>query len=128
MSSRPPVPVPPVESDASEIEAIARDYAEGWYTGNAERMDRALHTALVKRTALEEDPGTLRDVTKTRMLELTADGGGGDPEADVEVFIDDVSIDIATVRVVSPEYLDYLHLVKTPSGWKIANVLFRDRS
>lgn len=35
--------------------------------------------------------------------------------------------DMDTVRVVSPEYLDYLHLVKTPAGWKIANILFHIR-
>jgi hypothetical protein len=114
----------------AEIEGVARDYIEGWYAGNVERMDRALHADLVKRIPVGEDPpgGTqLRMVTKARMLELTADGGGADPNADVEILIDDVSTDIATARVVSPDYLDYLHLAKTPDGWKIANVIFRMR-
>jgi len=43
MSSTSPNP-----SDAAEIEAIARDYGEGWYTGDAARMERALHSELVK--------------------------------------------------------------------------------
>ena len=125
MSSSPPAP-----SDVAEIEAIARDYVEGWYDGNVERMDRALHAELVKRIPVGEDaPGQsqLRMVTKARMLQLTAEGGGAAPDVDVEILIDDVSTDIATARVVSPEYLDYLHLVKTSDGWKIANVLFRMR-
>ena len=42
-----------------------------------------------------------------------------------EIAIDDVSDAIAGARVLSPEYLDYLHLVHTPHGWKITNVLFR---
>ena len=130
MSSSAPVPSPQMPPDVAEIEGVARDYIEGWYAGNVERMDRALHADLVKRIPVGEDPPgetQLRMVTKARMLELTADGGGADPNADVEILIDDVSTDIATTRVVSPDYLDYLHLAKTPDGWKIANVIFHMR-
>lgn len=35
-------------------ESIARDYIEGWYTGDAERMDRAFHEDLVKRMLVRE--------------------------------------------------------------------------
>lgn len=113
-------------SDYAEIDAVTRDYAEGWYEGNSVRMDRALHTDLVKRT-LGGEAGSLRGVTKARMVKLTADGGGEMPGAEVEVLIDDISTNIASARVISPEYLDYLHLVRAPDGWKIANVLFEDR-
>lgn len=119
---------PPGSSDVGEVEAVARDYVEGWYAGDVDRMDRALHSELVKRVSEGEDLGSLREVSKGRMLELTAAGGGGDPDAVFEIVVDDVSGDIATVRVLSPEYLDYLHLVQTPDGWRIANVLFHVRS
>ncbi len=33
-------------SDREAITATALDYAEGWYEGNAERMERALHPDL----------------------------------------------------------------------------------
>lgn len=125
--SSPPVPLPHVSSDADEIGAIVRDYIEGWYAGNVERMDRALHAELVKRIPRSEDPDSLREVTKVRMLDLTADGGGDAPDPDMEIEIDDISTDIAAARVLSPEYLDYLHLVRTSDGWKIANVLFHNR-
>ncbi len=111
---------------SNEVESIARDYVEGWYTGDVQRMDRALHDQLSKRIQESEDPSSLRVVSKSRMLELTANGGGDDPDAEFEIFIDDISTDIATVRVTSPEYLDYLHLAKTSDGWKIVNVLFRN--
>lgn len=112
----------------AEIESIARDYIEGWYTGNVERMDRALHSELVKRITVNDEPpgeSRLHSVSRARMLELTAEDGGEDPDADFEIFIDDVSTDIATARVVSPEYVDYLHLARTAGGWKIVHVLFR---
>jgi hypothetical protein len=30
--------------------------------------------------------------------------------------------------VVSPDFVDYLHLVRASDGWRIANVLFLNRS
>lgn len=123
----PPDPSPQSPSDTAAIEAIVRDYIEGWYSGNVERMDRALHAELVKRTARTEDPDSLREVTKARMIELTAEGGGDALDPAMEIEIDDVATDIAAARVVSPEYVDYLHLARTSDGWRIANVLFRNR-
>lgn len=112
------------------VEAVAADYIEGWYQGDVARMDRALHDDLAKRTMVYDDSSdtrTLRVVTKQRMLELTASGGGEDPDASFEIIVDDISGEIASARTVSPEYVDYLQLVKTPDGWRIANILFRMR-
>ena len=59
------------------------------------------------------------------MVELTAGGGGESPGAEYEIEVHHVSGPIATARVRSLEYLDYVHLVDTDDGWKIANILFR---
>lgn len=113
--------------DAIQIEAAASDYIEGWYCGDVARMDRCLHDDLAKRipTSME---GDLRAVSKARMLELTAAGGGQmiDPEYETVVF--QVSQDIASAVVTSPEYVDFLQLARTTDGWKIVNILFRSRS
>ena len=37
----------------------------------------------------------------------------------------DVYGEIASVVVRSPEYREYLHLVRTPEGWQIVNAFFR---
>ena len=108
------------------IEAAVRDYIEGWYEGDAQRMDRALRDDLVKRIPAE-DGDALRSVTKERMVELTDGGGGDSPGAEYEIEIHHVSGPIASARVRSVEYLDYLHLVDTGEGWKIANILFRTK-
>jgi hypothetical protein len=116
--------------EIAAIEAVATDYIEGWYRGDEDRMDRALHPDLVKRTLVTNeataDP-SLRVVTKHRMMEMTASGGGEDPDSTFEITVDDIFGDMASARTVSKEYVDYLQLVKTPHGWKIANVLFRMR-
>jgi Putative lumazine-binding len=111
-----------VSGDEAGIRETVLDYFEGWFEGNPERMDRALHPALVKRQAGEE----LGITTKERMVELTEAGEGkqdaGDGRIDVTVL--DVYGDVATVMVDSATYHEYLHLVRTGKGWKIANALW----
>ena len=43
-------------ADLEAIESVALDYIDGYYTGDGDRMKRALHPELAKRrrTALEE--------------------------------------------------------------------------
>ncbi len=117
-------------ADIDGVRAAALDYIEGWYAGDAERMERSLHDDLVKRTPLAGDDteaADLRAVSKERMVEITAGGGGRDvADPAIEVFVDDVSDDIASARTVCVDFVDYMQLVKTPEGWKIANILFRN--
>lgn len=42
-------------TDADAIKQAALDYIEGWYEGNAERMERALHPELAKRMVRTEN-------------------------------------------------------------------------
>ena len=114
-------------ADSAAITQTALDYIEGWYRGDVARMDRCLHDDLAKRIPTSAE-GDLRAVSKARMLDLTAGGGGEmiDPEYETVVF--QVSQDIASAVVTSPEYVDFLQLARTTDGWKIVNILFRSRS
>ena len=110
----------------TEQELIAQavlDYYEGWFDGDAGRMDRALHPNLVKRRAGEE----LGITTKERMLELTRRGEGKADAVDrrVDVKVVEIYDDIATAVAHTTPYHEYVHLVRTGEGWKIANVLWR---
>jgi hypothetical protein len=86
-------------------------------------MERALHPELAKRRAGEE----LGITTKPRMVELTGQGAGEEDRADgrVEVEVHDVYKDAATATVHSARYHEYLHLVRTGDGWRIANALWQ---
>jgi len=109
------------------ITETVRDYFEGWFDGDVERMDRALHPELVKRSRGAQPGAALGITTKERMLELTAKGEGREDGADrsLDIQIEDVAEDIASVTVRSAVYHEYLHLVQTHDGWKIANALWR---
>jgi Putative lumazine-binding len=117
-----------LRAEARAIVAAALDYYEGWFDGEPERMERALHPDLVKRS-LASDGRSVDTISAREMVEATADGVGRtrDPGSDrrnIEVHVDHVHGDIATVSATSAVYVDYLQLVRTREGWKIANVLW----
>jgi ketosteroid isomerase-like protein len=110
-------------SDEDAVVATVRDYFEGWFDGDPVRMERALHKDLVKRRAGDD----LGVTTKERMLELTRRGDGKEDAADrtLEIEVEDVYEDIASATVRSAVYHEYVQLVRTRDGWKIANALWR---
>ena len=109
--------------DREAVVAAALDYFEGWFDADEARMERALHPDLVKRRAGEE----LAITTKERMLELTRQGEGREDAADrrLDVEVTGLYGDIASATVRSAVYHEYLHLVRTRDGWKIANALWQ---
>ncbi len=119
-----------VNATETEIIRTALDYFEGWFDGDSERMERALHPGLAKRSLRQVERGSpaLRTVTKEQMVTWTAEGEGksDDPGDDrrIDVEVVDVYGNIASVVVRSPVYREYLHLVETDEGWKIVNALW----
>ena len=111
------------QEDLDAIQQVALDYIEGWYEGNAERMERSLHPELVKRVILPDQIVTL---SKKDMVEMTQSGSGksfsGAKENTVTIL--DVFYEIATVKVESAEFIDYLHIGKVGGEWMIINVLW----
>jgi hypothetical protein len=110
------------------IVATALDYYEGWFDGRPDRMERALHPDLVKRS-LAEDGMSVETISADEMVEATANGIGltrdpGVDKRDIEISVDHVYDNIATVTVTSAVYVDYLQLARTRGGWKIVNVLW----
>jgi ketosteroid isomerase-like protein len=112
--------------DRELVRQVALDYFEAWFDGDVERMDRALHPELVKRWPGTAGASELPITTKARMLELTAQGEGASDRGDGRVGVDvvDVQGDIASAVVRGGAYHEYLQLVRTGAGWKIANTLW----
>lgn len=107
------------------VTATALDYFEGWFDGDALRMEGALHPDLCKR-AIRSD-GSVDETSAQEMIEATGRGAGraqrpADPA--IQVRIDDVHGHIANVTVFSAVYQEYLQLIRTPDGWKILNTLY----
>jgi hypothetical protein len=116
-------------NDREAIEGVALDYYEGWFEGDAVRMERALHPDLVKR-CVDGGSGaeTLLTLSAREMVEATAEGSGRQrdlPDRGIEVEIEHTFGTIANVTVVSNAYgAEYLQLVRTAGRWKIVNVVW----
>ena len=112
-------------AEAAIVSAVL-DYFEGWFDGDAARMERALHPGLAKRR-LAQDGRTLDETAAESMIDATARGVGRerDPgDRQIEVEVEDVYGTIANVTVRSAVYREYVQLVRTPEGWKIVNALW----
>ena len=119
-------------SDEDAIRARALDYAEGWYSGDGDRMARALHPELAKRIAVVDKNGqpALQSMNAEQLIAGTRKGFGKNtpPEKQLkDVKILDVFHNAATVRLEMEGWIDYLHLAKFGDEWKIVNVLWEKK-
>lgn len=118
-----------IAAEKAAIEKVAMDYIEGWYEGNAERMERAVHPELVRRAMIPDAEGKeyFQNLTKSDIIRAAEAGGGSKlpvAERRIDIKVLDVHKTIATVRVDSGSFIDFLHLGKTGGDWKIVNVLW----
>jgi hypothetical protein len=116
-------------SETTAIKQTALDYIEGWYEGNPERMERALHPELAKRIVRNSAEGRSRldQMSAMTLVQFTRAGGGKKTPKDKQqkdVTILDVFENSASVKVVAADWIDYLHMAKFNGRWVIVNVLW----
>jgi hypothetical protein len=118
-------------ADSAAVRQAGLDYIEGWYTGDAGRMDRALHPALVKRIVETRDGAAVLDeISRDDLVEAVRLGGGSQTPAErrrAEVRILDLYGGMASVRVDAGDWVDHLHVARVDGEWKIVNVLWELR-
>ena len=122
---------PPARSaEEAAIRATVLDYVQGWYDGDAARMERALHPELAKRivrTDATSGKSRLDQMSAMTLVQYTRSGGGkktpaAERQQDVQVL--DVFENAASARATMSGWVDYLHLAKVDGQWKIINVLW----
>ncbi len=118
--------------DLSAIKIAALDYMDSWYRGDEKRMEQSLHQDLAKRSLREGNGGKreLRHTTAADMVLYTKSGYGEslwEKNHNIEVVVLDFYKDIATVKVIAPHYLEYLHLIKQDNNWVIVNALYEKK-
>ena len=116
-------------ADSAAIRATALDYIEGWYAGDATRMERALHPELAKRIVQTDPQGRSRLGQQSAMtlVSNTRRGGGTDIPADKrksDVRILDMYGNAASVRIQAASWVDYIHMARSNGRWVIVNVLW----
>lgn len=119
-------------ADSAAIRATALDYIDGYYTGDAARMERALHPDLAKRIVMTDTLGRSRlgQMGAMSLVQGTRSGGGRDTPAaqkreDVRIL--DIFQNTASVRIDAGTWVDYLQVAKWNGRWVIVNVLWELR-
>ena len=119
------------DEDRGAIIRAATDYIESWLDGDKERMRRCLHPQLAKRSVgigLAGDDWPLDTIGAAEMVEATGEGRGKRYQRGHEITILDTYGEIATVKVASVPYVDYLHVARFGDAWLIVNVLWQRRT
>jgi hypothetical protein len=111
---------------SSAVSATVRDYIEGYYTGDAPRMERTLHPHYLKHIIHGNIP--MREKTGSEMLQAVRSEGTADfPQAErtEQISVLDVSGNIASAKLVTANWVDYITLSKVDGEWKILSVVQR---
>ena len=118
-------------ADSAAIEATAHNYIDGYYEGNAERMERALHVDLAKRIVSSRGgKDEVQHMTASQLIRITGMGGGSStPESQRrnDMRILDIFGNAAVVRIDASDWVDYLQVAKVDDKWVIINVLWAMR-
>jgi len=119
--------VPEAEKEA--ILKTALDYSDGAYSGDAARMERAIHPDLNKLAFGRRGPAmglaanystfsVLVEATRLGLMNL-------EPEKRLtETAVLEVKDDVACAKVRTARWCDYLQMIKVNGQWKIINVLW----
>ncbi|MGI9667680.1 MAG: nuclear transport factor 2 family protein [Acidimicrobiia bacterium] len=116
------------EQDLVAIRRAVADYCEGYYRRDPDQTYGAYHPECLKRAfELTEDDVTYLIVqTRASMVDVARISSRA-TEPEFEVFIDNVIGDIATVRLYSNAWVDYLHVVKARGDWKLLHAAYDER-
>jgi hypothetical protein len=112
--------------DASAVQTTVRDYIEGYYQGDARRMAKTLHSHYLKHMIHGTIP--MREKTGQQMLEEVRSHGPADlPEADKteQISVLDVAGSLASVKLVTPGWVDYITVERSEGKWRILSVVQR---
>lgn len=128
IASSPAVRQPEAAADHAAIRQALLDYAEGYYDHVPDRMTRAISPVLTKR-ALMVRPGVppfLIQMNAEMLIEATRGTAPRPPAAERKLVVEvlDVSGNIASARVFSVQFNDYVHLIKRDGRWTLLNVLW----
>ena len=112
-------------SDEDAVRKAALNYIEGWYEANPKRMEKAVHQKLLKRRFVSTEEIWALD--KPSMIGITTEGRGKLPDPSLgkkDITILNIDKNMASVKIVSDKFIDFLHLLKENDQWSIVDALW----
>ena len=126
LAFQPSAPAQVQTSDSAAIRAIVINYIEAYYAGDAARIQATLHPHYLKHVIHGAIP--MRERTGEQMVQSVRRNGPADlppGEKTEQVSVMDVSGEIASAKLVTPHWVDYMTLEKVNGDWKILSVVQR---
>jgi hypothetical protein len=117
-------------NDRQAIRATITDYIDACYFGDAGRMERSLHPHYLKHVI--SGSGEKVRMTEKSGLQMVQSIRALGPrewpaaERKTEITVLDVAGDIASAKLVTANWTDYLTLSKWNGQWKIVSVVLRE--
>ena len=115
-----------VPEDSSAVRATVTNYIEAYYTGDARRMEQTVDPHYLKHVIHGNIP--MREKTAPEMLEEVRTHGIPDipqTQRTEQVIVLDVAGNIASAKLVTPGWMDYVTLAKSGGEWKILSIVQR---
>jgi hypothetical protein len=116
-------------NEQAAITVVAQSYMDAYYTADAARMQKTLHPDFHKRTLHTVNAhAEISEDSVQSMVEGVRLGSGKEiPAAErvqkIEVL--DVYRDVASVKVITGRWIDYMHLSKLNGEWRVLDVVLQ---
>lgn len=113
-------------ADSVAVRAAVTNYIEGYYTGDAPRMEQTLHPHYLKHILHGDIP--IREMTGTQLVTEIRENGPAhlsSAQKTEQVKVLDIVDDMASAKLVTPGWTDYMTLSKVNGDWKILSVVQR---
>jgi Putative lumazine-binding len=108
--------------DIDGVMKASLDYVEGFTRGDANRHAEAYHPEALKRRYTNSEVSgidILETISPQGMVDYAATGLSVVEDIEYEVVVDGIVRDIASVRLYSTKWVDFLHIVKARGQWRI---------
>lgn len=120
------------DADREAVKRAALDYAESYYEGDGDKMERALSPDLAKRIVNTNAQGRsgLGNMSAMTLVQIIRTGSGKNTakaEQQKDVTILDMMSNSATVKLEMRDWVDYMHIGKMNGKWVIINVLWETK-
>jgi hypothetical protein len=112
--------------DSSAVRDTVTNYIEAYYTGDPSRIEQTLHPHYLKHMIHGDIP--MREKTGPEMVEEVRAHGPADLPSEQkteQVSVLDIAGNLASAKLVTPGWTDYITLSKVDGQWKILSVVQR---
>ena len=118
------------DADREAVRLAALDYVEGVYNVQPDRIERSVHTSLVKRGFYKDNAAAPYNESPMTYEQLVRLAGNWNKEGKRDTSIKEVAVldvldQTAVAKVTANWGIDYMLLAKYGDRWKITQILWQ---